>query len=119
MRPFTEAWVWSLPGMMTVGTDMEASDDYNRVVSADLRSDFGEIYYAQLQLAGPNGYARSEATNSNAFRVDWLAAYQPAPGTALFFGYGSGFTEPNALTFRQLRRSADGVFVKLSYLLRS
>ena len=62
---------------------------------------------------------RSQATNSNAFRVDWLAAYQPAPGTALFFGYGSGFTEPNALTFRQLRRSADGVFVKLSYLLRS
>ena len=72
-----------------------------------------------ILLVGPNGYARSEPTTSNAFRVDWLAAYQPAPGTAVFLGYGSGFTEPNALTFRQLRRTADGVFVKLSYLLHS
>ena len=31
MRPFTDAWVWSLPGMTTVGTAIERySYEYRR-----------------------------------------------------------------------------------------
>jgi len=36
----------------------------------------------------------------------------------LFAGYGSSLTETNPFTFSDMRRTGDGFFVKLSYLLR-
>ncbi len=63
-------------------------------------------------------YQRALTTRSNALRVDWLFSYQPNPGTVIFAGYGSSLTETDAFKFRDLRRTADGFFVKLSYLFK-
>ncbi|MGH7710820.1 MAG: DUF5916 domain-containing protein, partial [Gemmatimonadaceae bacterium] len=51
-------------------------------------------------------------------RLDWLVSYVPTPGTVVFAGYGASLYEPEAFRFRDLERVRDGVFIKLSYLLR-
>jgi hypothetical protein len=57
---------------------------------------------------------------ANQFNVDWLFSYRPGPGTLIYLGYGSTLTEGEAFTFgRDLRRTADGFFAKVSYLFRS
>lgn len=58
------------------------------------------------------------ATHSDSLRVDWLASYQPHPGTVVFLGYGSTATSDQPLGFRDLRREQDGFFVKVAYLFR-
>jgi hypothetical protein len=63
-------------------------------------------------------YARSTEQRSNSFRIDWLFSFRPNPGTVLFFGYGSSMQEPNTFRFRDLRRTTDAFFLKLSYLFR-
>jgi Domain of unknown function (DUF5916) len=64
-------------------------------------------------------FTRSAASASNAFRVDWLFSYRPVPGTVFFAGYGSTFADPNAFRFRELSRTTDLFFVKLSFLFRA
>ena len=54
----------------------------------------------------------------HSFRNDLLFSYKPTPGTVFFFGYGSSLSEPTAFTFRDLRRTSDGFFLKASYLFR-
>ncbi|MBA4073072.1 MAG: hypothetical protein C0497_14745 [Gemmatimonas sp.] len=61
---------------------------------------------------------RSVPTASSRLRMDWLASYQPTPGTVAFFGYGSGRVAPGADGFSDLRRSDDAFFVKLAYQFR-
>jgi hypothetical protein len=56
--------------------------------------------------------------NESEFRADVLLSYQPNPGTVIFAGYGSSSTETEAFRFRDLFRTSDGFFVKLSYLFR-
>jgi hypothetical protein len=51
-------------------------------------------------------------------RLDWLLSYVPTPGTVVFAGYGASLYEPDAFRFRGMERVRDGVFIKLSYLLR-
>jgi hypothetical protein len=64
-------------------------------------------------------YVRALGFATNDFRADWLVSYQPSPGTVIFAGYGSSMEERQALRFgRSLRRTADGFFVKVSYLFR-
>jgi hypothetical protein len=58
------------------------------------------------------------ATETNSLRIDLLASYQPVPGTVAFLGYGASLFEPEPFGFRDLSRSADGVFVKLAYRFR-
>lgn len=55
---------------------------------------------------------------SSRLRVDWLASYQPVPGTVAFLGYGTGLDAPRADEFSALRRSDDAFFVKLAYQFR-
>jgi hypothetical protein len=52
-------------------------------------------------------------------RTDWLASYEPTPGTVFFFGYGAS-QERNPARFGtdDLTRTSDGFFVKLAYLIR-
>ncbi len=64
------------------------------------------------------GGAAAGAVTSNDFRNDFLFSYKPLPGTVCFFGYGASLTEPNAFRFRDLTRTADGFFLKASYLFR-
>ena len=47
------------------------------------------------------------------------ASYRPVPGTVIFAGYGSTFDDPSPFRFRELSRTTDGFFVKLSYLFRA
>jgi hypothetical protein len=54
----------------------------------------------------------------NDFRSDLLFSYRPTPGTVLFLGYGASLTEDASFQFSDLRRTADGVFIKASYLFR-
>ncbi|MDQ8154186.1 MAG: DUF5916 domain-containing protein [Gemmatimonadota bacterium] len=64
-----------------------------------------------------NGAASTPVAASR-LRVDWLASYQPTPGTVAFFGYGSGSDAPRADEYSALRRSDDAIFVKLAYQFR-
>ena len=66
-------------------------------------------------VVGGSVSARSE---SNRMRVDWLASFEPTPGTVAFFGYGASLDDSGPLTFRRLMRSSDGFFVKLAYQFR-
>jgi hypothetical protein len=51
-------------------------------------------------------------------RVDWLASFEPTPGTVAFFGYGSSLDDISAFGFHRMQRSSDGFFVKLAYQIR-
>ena len=61
---------------------------------------------------------QQSATLTNTFRMDWLASYEPSPGTVFFLGYGSTMADEGTLTFRNLRRQTDGLFMKVAYRLR-
>jgi hypothetical protein len=61
---------------------------------------------------------RDAGTQLNELRMDWLLSYRPSPGTLVYLGYGSTLEEPDEFRFRELRRSTDGFFGKVSYLLR-
>ena len=63
-------------------------------------------------------YERAVAQSSNTMRVDWLLSYTPSPGTVFYLGYGSRLAEPEAFAFRDLHRTGDGFFAKVSYLFR-
>ena len=64
-----------------------------------------------------NGAAQPRGTDTE-FRNDFLFSYKPRPGTVVFFGYGTSLTEPEPFNFGRLSRTADGFFLKASYLFR-
>lgn len=64
------------------------------------------------------GSTPSSPTRTDRLRMDWLASYEPTPGTVAFLGYGSTLRGERPLTFRALERTDDGIFVKLAYLFR-
>ena len=63
------------------------------------------------------GFRRATAIDRGGLRADWLFSYQPNPGTVFFMGYGASVGSDE---FRPvaLRRTADGFFMKLSYIFR-
>jgi hypothetical protein len=65
---------------------------------------------------------RSEVRQLQAFkglRTDWLMSYEPGPGTVVFLGYGASHErDADRFNTEALRRTADGFFVKLAYLIR-
>jgi uncharacterized protein DUF5916 len=63
-------------------------------------------------------YVRAQRRISNGLRLDWLLAYRPTPGTVVFAGYGESLTDAGTFQFRNLDRTSDGFFLKVSYLLR-
>jgi hypothetical protein len=68
--------------------------------------------YRNFEVARDMGFTRND------LRVDWLFSYQPTPGTVMFAGYGSSYEGPEHLRFKEMDRTDDGFFVKLSYLFR-
>ena len=64
------------------------------------------------------GGSADTGRDDNLFRIDWLAAYEPTPGTALYFGYGSTLQDSGALSFSNVRRNDDAFFLKAAYLIR-
>lgn len=75
---------------------------------------------APILLRNPSTgtYDRSTRERTNDLRMDWLFSYRPTPGTVVFAGYGSSLSEPDAFSFRDIRRVNDGFFLKLSYRFR-
>ncbi len=61
---------------------------------------------------------QSSATESNRMRLDWLASFEPSPGTVAFVGYGASLNDQRPFGFDNLTRSSDGFFVKVAYLIR-
>ena len=85
--------------------------EYRSQRRAERRNAFtGEVLYVHG--------ARSEATNTNQFRVDFLLSFQPSQGTVAFLGYGAGFDGERNLTLRDLVKQDDGFFFKLAYQFR-
>ena len=66
------------------------------------------------------GYAPALRASSRRLRLDWLFSYQPTPGTVFFAGYGSSLRldDDDPRRPRNYRRTQDGFFAKLSYLIR-
>lgn len=58
------------------------------------------------------------AAEHNGLRLEWLASYQPTPGTVAFLGYAVDLAEPDPLAFQRLRSRGDGIFLKLAYQFR-
>lgn len=71
-----------------------------------------------LLRSSSGAFTRSSARAINDLRIDVLFSFRPKPGTVVFAGYGSSFTEADAFRFDDLRRVRDGFFVKLGYLFR-
>jgi hypothetical protein len=63
-------------------------------------------------------YSRASAFRDGRLRTDLLLTYLPNPGTVVYLGYGNGYREQDPLGRRELQRTNDGFFVKLSYLFR-
>ncbi|HSE68477.1 MAG TPA: DUF5916 domain-containing protein [Gemmatimonadales bacterium] len=55
---------------------------------------------------------------SNGLRMDFLASFEPSPGTVAFLGYGSSLEDTQAFDFADMSRTSDGFFVKLAYQFR-
>jgi hypothetical protein len=70
----------------------------------------GELIYVAGIPSVPLASAR--------LRMDYLVSYKPSPGTVAFFGYGSTLDAPVTARLYDVRRTADGFFVKLAYLFR-
>lgn len=69
-----------------------------------------------LVPSGSGAFVPATRQSSNLLRADFLISYRPSPGTVFFAGYGNSLTEADPLAFQRLRRTADGFFVKLSYV---
>ncbi|HET7043086.1 MAG TPA: DUF5916 domain-containing protein, partial [Gemmatimonadales bacterium] len=90
--------------------------EYTRSKTDSLRDDSRTglpVYYQT-----PGGLVRAAARDVNRVRMDALLSYRPNPGTVLFLGYGGSYLASDAYKFSDLQRTADGFFVKLSYLFR-
>ena len=59
------------------------------------------------------------ASRSLIGRADVLLSYLPSPGTVMFIGYGSAADATETQRPYDARRTTDGLFVKVSYLVRA
>jgi hypothetical protein len=71
-----------------------------------------------LIRSGDGTFRQSAPVKRSGFRGDVLMSYQPNPGTVVFAGYGASLGASEFFSPRELERTSDGFFVKLSYLFR-
>ena len=92
--------------------------EYNSDWQDDLRDDSRTNLPIYIRTA-PGVFERAVKTYQKSFRADWLFSYQPTPGTVLFAGYGNTLANIEEDPRQpRLRRTQDGLFLKLSYLFR-
>ena len=65
-----------------------------------------------------SGFRTAPAVERGGIRMDWLFSYQPNPGTVFFAGYGASLDGDELFRPRDLERTSDGFFLKVSYLFR-
>ena len=92
----------------------ERATNYQDALRDDSRTGLPLVFVA------PDGTFRpAAAVRTRTLRSDWLFSYQPTPGTVLFAGYGNTLANPGTDPLRSdLRRTRDGLLLKLSYLFR-
>jgi hypothetical protein len=73
----------------------------------------------RVLLLTPGGYVPASAVERSGLRFDWLFSYQPNPGTVFFAGYGGSYGGEELYAIRDVARTADNFFVKLSYVWRN
>ena len=59
-----------------------------------------------------------DARSQSEFEGQFLAQYQPSPGTVFFIGYTRIMEGERTVRLSRLTPTSDGLFVKLSYLFR-
>jgi hypothetical protein len=59
-----------------------------------------------------------DGSDAHDFHVEGLVTYEPSPGTVFYVGYTREMEDSDAFRFREVRPTADGLFVKLSYRFR-
>ena len=91
----------------------EYATNYQDTLRDDSRTGLPIVF---VQADG--SYVPAASVRQRTFRSDWLFSYQPTPGTVLFAGYGNSLTNSDPLKGEQIRRTRDGLFLKLSYLFR-
>ena len=88
--------------------------EYRSQRQAALLTAAGDPIYVDGTLAGPDRF--------RGVRMDWLVSYEPTPGTAFYFGYGTALEDPRASDLdprtSAFQRTSDGFFLKLAYLFR-
>jgi hypothetical protein len=92
--------------------------EWDREHQDDLRDDSrtgGPVY---IRNAATGEYERALGFRRTRLRADGLFSYQPVPGTVFFAGYTSLLDDGDGHRRERLGRTADGFFVKLSYLWR-
>ncbi len=93
--------------------------EYNSDWQDDLRDDSRTNLPIYILNRSTGHYDRAAKTYIKSFRADFLFSYQPTPGTVLFAGYGNTQADlDDDYRTRKLQRTADGFFLKLSYLFR-
>ncbi len=92
--------------------------EYDANRQADLRDDSRTERPILLCDAGATDCVPAAGYRRARFRADWLLSYQPTPGTVVFLGYGSSMGADATVSLHDLRRTSDGFFIKLSYLMR-
>ncbi|HEX8031419.1 MAG TPA: DUF5916 domain-containing protein [Vicinamibacterales bacterium] len=93
--------------------------EYNSDWQDDLRDDSRTELPIYILNATTGRYDRASKAYVKSFRADWLFSYQPTPGTVLFTGYGNTLANIEEDPRRpRLSRTADGFFLKISYLFR-
>jgi hypothetical protein len=80
----------------------------------DSRTNLPIVYVSDATGA----YVRALGYERSSLRTDFLFSYQPTPGTVVFAGYGSTLADFDARDTLSRRRTADGFFLKVSYLFR-
>ncbi len=73
---------------------------------------------APILIVRPSGIVRAGPQRTDAFHADVLLSYQPIPGTVILAGYGSNMDDDRAFGFRNLTRTGDTFFAKMSWLFR-
>jgi len=94
----------------------EYTTNYQDALRDDSRTNLPLVFVA------PGGsYAPLAGLRERTLRNDWLFSYQPRPGTVIFAGYGNTLddaVDPLRTPAPGLQRTRDGLFLKVSYLLR-
>lgn len=71
-----------------------------------------------LHTCSDQGCTALSGFASNDLHLEGLLSYEPSPGTVFFLGYSRAMEEVEAFRFQEVRPSADGLFLKLSYRFR-
>jgi len=71
-----------------------------------------------FRVDGGGEYALRDGSEGYDFHIEGLVAYEPSPGTVLFLGYSRQMEDTESFRFREVRATADGLFVKMSYRFR-